>query len=402
MRPGPSDESGTFVGSGTFGIDPRRALEVLRAKGLEAADAAPLLWVRVAVLQGATRVRLERRPGGFAARFDGEPLPRACLSRPFDPLLGEAPASEAERQFAQALLHLSHPGVETAVASRGGSDTLVEAAWPRRAPKRAGHPAGWDLRVEVSRLDPTPIPVTLAADGAESVVRPWARRHGAEGWSGTVDGLRCGVRVLKDFAAEPNAQLALHGVGVAAVPLEGFPLSADGWAESPELSLNASLSKAVVDAAHGLATAALGKAVGLALAAGLARHARRMGLAAAALRRDRSLLRAWRSAAAESPFKTGPGRRDRLAGGFFRRPSGDAGLVADTAAWNTAWRHAFLNRSWHPEAAAVRAALREAPLVLDKDLRPRPLSQALGGTANVFADDSYFLQQARAPRRLSP
>ncbi|MBI3297617.1 MAG: hypothetical protein HYZ75_05605 [Elusimicrobia bacterium] len=399
MSPGPSRETGTFVGSGTFGLDPRRALEVLRARGLEAADAAPLLWVRVAVLQGAARVRLERRPDGFAARFDGEPLPRVCLSRPFDPLLGETPGSEAERQFAQALLHLSHPGVKTAVTSREGSDTLVEAAWPRRVLKRMGHPAGWELRVPGSRLDPTPIPVTLAVGGAESVVRPWARRHGAEGWSGTVDGLRCGVRVLKDFAAEPNAQLALHGVGVTAVPLEGFPLSADGWAESSDLSLNASLSKAVVDAAHRRATAALGKAVGLALTAGLARHARRMGLASAALRRDRSFLSAWRSAAAESAFKTGPGRRDRLVRGVFRRPSGDAGLVADTAAWNTAWRYAFLNRSWHPESAAVRAALQEAPLLLDRDLRPRPMSQALAGTANITADDSEFLRQASAPRR---
>lgn len=214
-----------------------------------------------------------------------------------------------------------------------------------------------------------------------------------------MDGLRCGVRVLKDFAAEPNAQLALHGVGVTAVPLEGFPLSADGWAESPHLSLNASLSKAVVDAAHQRATAALGKAVGLALAAGLARHARRMGLAAAALRRDRSLLRSWRSAAAESAFKTGPRRRDRLARGFFRRSSGDAALVADTAAWNTAWRYAFLNRSWHPESAAVRAALQEAPLVLDGNLRPRPMSQALAGTATVTEGDSEFLRQARAPHR---
>lgn len=382
--------------SGSFGIDPARALEVLRARGLEAADTAPLLWVRLAVLRGATRVRLEAGPGSFSARFDGPPLPRVWASRPYDTLLGEKEGTEDERQFAQAMLHLAAPSVSVAVES--GRGTRVTASWPRRLRHAAGHPARWDLSAQAARLDPTPVPVELVQDGAASVVRPWGPRWGSEGWTGTVDGLRCGARVLKDYETEPAAQLALHGVGVRTVPLDGFPLSADGWADCPELSLNASLSKAVLDDAHRRATAALAKAVGLALCAALERHGRRMRLALAALRRDPALLARWRRVSEqESPFKAGPSRRGRLRTGWFRTASGDAALVEDTAAWNAAWRTALLNRVARPETAALRAALRKAPLVFDKALRPCSVPEALARRADEFYAAERFLNAVRTP-----
>lgn len=384
----------TFVESGSFGIDPARAAEILRSRGLEAADAAPLLWVRLAVLRGATKVLLAAEPGGFIAQFDGTPLPRAWSSRPYDTLLGEKEGTEAERQFAQAMLHLAAPSVTVAVES--GAKTRVRATWPRRFRAGAGHPARWDLSAQRALLDPTPVPVELVAQKEETRVRPWGPRWGAEGWTGTVDGLRCGVRVLKDYETEPVAQLALHGVGVRTVPLSDFPLSADGWVDCPELSLNASLSKAVQDDAHARATAALAKAVGLALCAALARHSRRMRLAAAALRRDRDLMPLWRQVwARESPFKAGPSRRGRLRGGLFRRASGDAALIEDTAAWNAVWRSAVLNRVSRPETAAFRAALWEAPLLFDKGLVPRSVREAVARRADEFPDGEGFLNAVR-------
>lgn len=389
----------TFVESGSFGIDPVRAAEILRSRGLEAADMAPLLWVRLAVLRGATKVRLEAEPGGFRARFDGTPLPRVWSSRPYDTLLGEKEGTEAERQFAQAMLHLAAPAVTVAVES--GRGTLVSASWPRRFRAGSGHPGRWDLSAQLALLDPTPVPVELVEGRTESSVRPWGPRWGSEGWTGTVDGMRCGVRVLKDYETEPAAQLALHGVGVRTVPLSGFPLSADGWVDCPELSLNASLSKAVLDDAHRRATAALAKAVGLALCAALDRHARRMRLAVAALRREPGLLARWRRVSVqESAFKTGPSRRERLRGGLFRRASGDAALVEDTAAWNAAWRTAVLNRVSRPETAALRAALWEAPLIFDKALSPRSVREALARRADEFPDGDGFLNTIRSsPRR---
>jgi hypothetical protein len=388
-------------------------VEVLRARQLEsAAETAPLLWVRLAVLSGASRTLLSWEPGRFEARFDGKPLSRAYLARPYDAWLGSKTGTEAERQFGLALLHLAHPGVRVVAASAVGGEraaisldgpgaappepatddddeTVVTATWEAPKKPEAGHPASWDLRVLSRWLDPTPIPVTLRHGAATEVVLPWKRRHGPEAWTGTVDGLRCGCRVHKDFAVEPRAVLGFHGVGVGTELLDGFPLSVDGWVESPELKLDASLSAAVVDEAFTRARAALAKSVGLALSAALERHARRMRLTGAALRRDRGLLKRWHKAAAESPHQAGQDRRRRLRGGwFFRRPSGDAALVEDTAAWNTAWRTArrASRRAGqpHPEAQAVLLALYEAALDFDETLRPssKPVPQRKRGERN--------------------
>lgn len=424
MKKRPSDE--VLVGSGSFSVDSRRAVEVLRKRQLEAsAETAPLLWARLAVLSGATRTALDLSPGRFVARFDGAPLPRAFLARPYDALLGNKTGGPAERLFGSALLHLAHPGVSVTVASGpvgersaivlegpgaappvpwddGADETVVTASWSEPKSSEAGHPSGWDAGGLALWLDPTPMPVTLVDGGKTEVVLPWKRRWGPEAWTGTVNGLSCGVRVLRDFGTTPRAQLGVHGVGVETALLSGFPLSADGWVDSPELVLDASLSKPVVNEAYAAARAALGKAVGAALSAALERHGRRMRLAAAAMRRDRSLLRLWRKAAVESLQAAGPTRRQRLrSAAFFRRPSGDAFLVSDVAAWNAVWRAALVNvlrvRKPHQEAVPVCAALPEAPLVIDRSYHARSLGK-LAGSETLFSEDVAFV--ALVGRRL--
>ena len=389
------EEAGVLVETGGFSVDSRRAVEILHKRQLGAvAETAPLIWVRLAVLSGATNATLVWDSGRFEARFDGKPLPRELLARPYDAFLGTLRGSEAARQFGLALLHLARPGVGVDVSSgpaghrhaislfgpgadppaesaANRSDTLVSAFWGALPSVPMGHPQGWFLPGLVHRLSATPIPLTLSHAGKVEVVVPWRARYGRLGWSGTVDRLRCGVRVIPDPGCEPTAHFACHGVGVDVEPPWRLPLGVEAWVEHPGLTLTASLSSLVRDAEFERASRAMESAVAAAFDEAMSRHRSRMRLAASALRRDGELHRRW-TAASQAGFAEAytPAReRVRDTAGFFAMPSGDAALVSDVALWNSAWRQAFLSASREgrrdPASAALAAKLRKIPLLFD-------------------------------------
>ncbi|HVE13562.1 MAG TPA: hypothetical protein VNI01_09230, partial [Elusimicrobiota bacterium] len=72
-------EEGVFVGSGSFRVDRRKALELLRDKAVEDLAFCPRFWARAAVAGGATWVRAKGSGGwlsgsSFELRFDGLPF----------------------------------------------------------------------------------------------------------------------------------------------------------------------------------------------------------------------------------------------------------------------------------------------------------------------------------------
>lgn len=402
-RKRPKEEAGVLVETGGFSVDSRRAVDVLLTRQLGAvAETAPLIWVRLAVLSGATRATLVWDSGRFEARFDGNPLPRELMARPYDAYLGTQKGSEAARQFGLGLLHMARPGVGVDISSgpygdryavsmfgpgadppvesaEERSDTVVGAVWGALPQVPPGHPQGWFLPGLVHHLGATPIPLTLSHKGAVEVVVPWRARYGRQGWSGTADGLRCGVRVIPDPGCEPTAHFACQGVGVDVEPPWSLPLGVEAWVEHPGLTLSASLSALVRDEAFEAARRAMESAVGTAFDAALARHRGRMRLAAAALRRDGNLQRRWTKAcsAGFAEAYTPVRERARATAGFFAAPSGDAALVSDVALWNSAWREAFLSAAREkrrdPAAAALEAKLRKLPLLFDRGFHPLSL-----------------------------
>lgn len=420
------EEAGVLVETGGFSVDSRRAVDILLKRQLGAvAETAPLIWVRLAVLSGATRATLLWDSGRFEARFDGNPLPRELLARPYDVYLGSLKGSEAARQFGLGLLHLAREGVGVDISSgpqgqryavslfgpgadppvesaEPRSDTVVGAVWGGLPHVPPGHPQGWYLPGLVHRLVATPIPLTLSHRGNVEVVVPWRARYGRRGWSGTVDRLRCGVRVIPDPGGEPTAHFSCYGVGVDVEPPWRLPLGVEAWVEHPDLTLSVSLSSLVEDGACERARLAMKSAVATAFDEAMSRHRSRMRLAAAALRRDGNLQRRWKKASqAGYADAYTPGReRVRATAGVFAGPSGDAALVDDVALWNSAWREALLSASRErrrdPASAALVAKLRALPLLFGRGFKP--LSIHDGHRPDAFLDraDADFYRSVRA------
>lgn len=419
-------EAGVLVETGGFSVDSRRAVDILLTRQLGAvAETAPLIWVRLAVLSGATRAAILWDSGRFEARFDGMPLPRELLARPYDAYLGTQKGSEVARQFGLALLHLARPGVGVDISSgpqaeryavsmfgpgadppvksaESRADTLVGAVWGALPQVPPGHPQGWYLPGLVHRLSATPIPLTVSHMGKVEVVLPWRARYGRRAWSGTVDGLRCGVRVVPDPGGEPTAHLSCHGVGVDVEPPWRLPLGVEAWVEHPGLTLSASLSSLVEDGAFERARKAMEAAVGTAFDEALSRHRSRMRLAAAALRRDGNLQRRWTkaSSAGFADAYTPARERMRATAGVFAAPSGDAALVEDVALWNSAWRQALLDvprkRRRGPASASLGAKLRKLPLLFDRDYKTLSLDHEHRPDAFLDLADADFYRAVRA------
>ena len=84
--------SAVLVGSGTFTIDRRLALEKLKDFQLPDARLFFLSWIRAAVAGGATMIHIRERQSGYELAFDGLPFgpeelrdPYACLFEMWDP-----------------------------------------------------------------------------------------------------------------------------------------------------------------------------------------------------------------------------------------------------------------------------------------------------------------------------
>lgn len=387
-------EKGTLVGTGGFGVDSRRAAKVLRARQLaEATETAPLLWIRVAALSGASRAVLLVQSGRFEARFDGRPLPRSLLGRPYDAYLGTFGQGEpVMRAFGLALLHLSHPGVTVEVTSGppqersviylegpgarppepvedGGDETVIRAFWYGSQTPRAGHPETWDLFGLSDRLRSCPFPVTLAGGIKTEVILPWGRRHGREAWEGSPGGARAGMRVIPEPGAPARVSLCVDGVAADSVSLTGFPLPVEGWVDDARLSLSASLDAVVEDEARERAAGAARAGATAAFEAAARRHAVRMGLIASIFRRRPKLWE--RFAARLGEHDGGKTIRERAAASrlLWRGPKGDLALLDDMAVWLAAWRRAYqlVRRAKSGGRKEWRALLDAMPLGFEDD-----------------------------------
>lgn len=100
----PAADGPVFVESGTFRVDPVRAIEVLRTHQLPDPRDFLLPWIRCAVISGPQLIRLYKVPGGLAMRFDGAPLPASVLQDPLSALFGEHSDSDPGLHLAVGIL----------------------------------------------------------------------------------------------------------------------------------------------------------------------------------------------------------------------------------------------------------------------------------------------------------
>src|SRR5687767_5512528 len=85
----------THVGSGTFRINAKKALEALSRYQLPDAAMFVDLWLRCAEAGRAARIRVEGGQSGVGVRFDGRPFSAEELKDPFSSLFAEASPRQA-------------------------------------------------------------------------------------------------------------------------------------------------------------------------------------------------------------------------------------------------------------------------------------------------------------------
>ncbi|MCX5788453.1 MAG: hypothetical protein NTX64_08145 [Elusimicrobia bacterium] len=262
-------------------MDTDRAVEVLRARQLDISESRLALWVRVAVLRKASRAEFSWSPNALTIRFDGSPLSAAEIMSPLAGLLDEQASSAAARWLALAVLHSVGPDAALTLESgpararravridaegygparpglRLRPDTVARISWPLPVfhEHPATHPSHWSPCELNASIRGCPIRLKLSRGEERAEHAPVA--------IGKRELLRAEVRrdparfLLSISGEEPSisVRFALHGV--AAGSSVSFPsaLPVSVWAEDPRLSLNASLSEVVQDAAREAALAA--------------------------------------------------------------------------------------------------------------------------------------------------
>jgi len=122
--PPPPGGSAEWVGSGSFRVDRRKALEKLSEYGLPDPDDFLLPLARAAVATGAQRLHLRQTPEGVELRFDGRPFSAAELKNPYGYFL-EGDATPAQRHLGMGLLSaLRIPSVSVEIDSGIGPERL--------------------------------------------------------------------------------------------------------------------------------------------------------------------------------------------------------------------------------------------------------------------------------------
>ena len=269
------------VASGSFRVDTDRAVEVLRARQLDISASRLALWVRAAVLRQATHADFSWSSTLLNIRFDGLPLSAAEIQSPLAGLLDEQASSPAARWLALAVLHSVGPNAVLTLESGPvrarravrvdaegygparpalslRPDTVARISWPLPVfhEHPATHPSHWSPCELNASIRGCPVRLKLSRGEERAEHAPVA--------IGKRELLRAEVRrdparfLISLSGGEPSmsVQLALHGV--AAGSSVSFPsaLPVSVWADDPRLSLNASLSEVVQDAAREAALAA--------------------------------------------------------------------------------------------------------------------------------------------------
>ena len=116
-------DKGVRVGSGSFRIDPRKALEVLSRHQLPKPEMFVDLWLRCAQAGRASRIRIDGPRRGLCVSFDGRRFSREELKDPFANLLSDAGSrGERGRNLAFGLLAALWTGPSSLTVSSGNGE----------------------------------------------------------------------------------------------------------------------------------------------------------------------------------------------------------------------------------------------------------------------------------------
>ncbi|MFH1725317.1 MAG: hypothetical protein ABII00_11950 [Elusimicrobiota bacterium] len=242
---GKGDGGATWVGSGSFRVDRRKALEKLSKFQLADASHYLLCWVRAAAAAGATRVAFRRFEGGLKMEFDGRRFTQQELSDPYGVLFEkERPKNASRRHVAIGLLaalrlrpgaidifYGAGPGRRHLAISSLGDDKTVPVSSPdtdtvirvtdlgkrlaiRRAldhvrERCAMSPA--DIRIDGARL--ARIPIAKRASGhhfSDGPVRGWLTIPDEGGVDSVVDLYVYGVHAGQHRIATPAVRVRGH------------------------------------------------------------------------------------------------------------------------------------------------------------------------------------------------
>lgn len=391
-----ASEEGRLVGSGSFSVDSRRAVAVLRERQVPLDFWRPALWVRCATACGATKMSFERSYASMTIRFDGEPLPPAVLKQPYGRLAQGEPG-EAERWFGWALLHTAVAGMKvTAASGRGseraaysfsaegsitpadkipGKETVISVRYPIIVTESmpAKSPPFWSLSLSTLSppgccpwvADAASFPIEYKDLNVRTLHIPWESRRSRSGALYHAQGRRIWVAVP---ARKASLRLALLGTLVHDWQLPGFPIPLEICVDDPGLLLDASLASPLRDDSFQAAVAAGRAAAERFALALLDRHAKSMALVGAMLLGDRARRLDWVAA-------LGLVRGDEPSPSLFdfvvrlpmvrKRRSGDFLRITRTAESLKVLREAARNSLRTPEADKldpVRTALWQTPL----------------------------------------
>lgn len=102
----PEQDQGRLVATGAFSVERSRAIEMLVRYQMPNAGHFLRPWLRAAILQGASKIKLWPGGGGVYLVFDGRPFSWKRLKDPLTDLLdySDTPSSEAGRMLAFGLL----------------------------------------------------------------------------------------------------------------------------------------------------------------------------------------------------------------------------------------------------------------------------------------------------------
>jgi hypothetical protein len=101
----PAPQGGIFVGTGSFLVDRKQALDKLMRFQLPNPAGFPLLWLRCAAASGATFFSIDRQGSVVVIRFDGRPLRHDDVADPYRCLFERTgPATARNRMLAGGLL----------------------------------------------------------------------------------------------------------------------------------------------------------------------------------------------------------------------------------------------------------------------------------------------------------
>jgi hypothetical protein len=260
-----SEPEGVFVGSGSFLVDRRQALDKLMRFQLPNPAAFALAWARCASAGDASGYAVATGTGIFTATFDGRPFTKAELEDPYRCLFEKrTPESDRNRQLAVGLLsvlRLKPDSIritsgrggerctldvvsleeESFIEPEGGDHTVVTVSWPSldyAVPREAA---------ELVRTGCVLSPLEVSVDG---VILPAWTESAEERTCFEDDASRGWVAVPRTPAEESELELCWHGTVVERITIKLPLIQVRGAINDDAFTLNASQAGVVRDARY--------------------------------------------------------------------------------------------------------------------------------------------------------